>query len=153
MSRPPGPPATLARHAPSKVNMDRRHRDRGQDRRERSQPQVLVVMEDSDYESPPPTKNEYEIFTMGGKKEWCSKCNSEHYRLNGECWKDIYCTICKRNGHPVLRCHKACQLCDPPHNKYDPCESSEQLVQVKAFLDALIRSGRDDVPSLDRLNC
>ncbi|CAK4320962.1 unnamed protein product [Aphanomyces euteiches] len=140
------------RPPPSKVDMDRRARER--ERREQQRYQVHLAVEDSDDDMAVPTpKTDNEIYTMGGKKEWCSNCDSEHYRVNGECWKDIYCPICKRNGHPLARCMKACQLCEPTHNKYEPCESREQLVQVKAYLDSLSKAGRCDVPRLDRLNC
>ncbi|CAK4136517.1 unnamed protein product, partial [Aphanomyces euteiches] len=116
------------RPPPSKVDMDRRARER--ERREQQRYQVHLAVEDSDDDMAVPTpKTDNEIYTMGGKKEWCSNCDSEHYRVNGECWKDIYCPICKRNGHPLARCMKACQLCEPTHNKYEPCESREQLVQ------------------------
>ncbi|KAH9076520.1 hypothetical protein Ae201684P_010464 [Aphanomyces euteiches] len=67
------------RPPPSKVDMDRRARER--ERREQQRYQVHLAVEDSDDDMAVPTpKTDNEIYTMGGKKEWCSNCDSEHYR-------------------------------------------------------------------------
>ncbi len=134
----------------------RRDKREGYDRmkKERYQGhQVHVASYDSDYDANPTVQTDADIFTMGGKREWCTTCSTEHYRVNGECWKEMFCPICKRNGHPANRCLKACPWCDPTHNRFEPCEGREQLIQVKAYLEALTKAGKDDVPSLDRLKC
>jgi hypothetical protein len=140
---------------PAGTTTTTRRREVTRDRRQMAQ--VMVAHEDSDYDSPLPLSNpeqlNYEIYALGGKKEWCSSCSKEHWRVNGECWLDQFCALCKRNGHPTDKCIKACQFCKPTHNKYDRCETREQIITVRTYLETLSKSGKlDDLPNMDRLN-
>ncbi|RHY03779.1 hypothetical protein DYB36_004901 [Aphanomyces astaci] len=133
-----------------------RRREMTRDKRPSMERQILLAREDSDYDSPavtntPKEQLHHEIYALGGKKEWCSSCSKEHWRVNGECWMEQFCSLCKRNGHPTDKCIKACQFCKPTHNKYERCETREQIISVRTYLEALAKSGKlDDLPNMDR---
>ncbi|RHY44909.1 hypothetical protein DYB38_002186 [Aphanomyces astaci] len=133
-----------------------RRREMTRDKRPSMERQILLAREDSEYDSPavnntPKEQLHHEIYALGGKKEWCSSCSKEHWRVNGECWMEHFCSLCKRNGHPTDKCIKACQFCKPTHNKYERCETREQIISVRTYLEALAKSGKlDDLPNMDR---
>ncbi|RHY05352.1 hypothetical protein DYB25_011183 [Aphanomyces astaci] len=135
-----------------------RRREMTRDKRPSMERQILLAREDSDFDSPavtntPKEQLHHEIYALGGKKEWCSSCSKEHWRVNGECWMEQFCSLCKRNDHPTDKCIKACQFCKPTHNKYERCETREQIISVRTYLEALAKSGKlDDLPNMDRLN-
>ncbi|RHZ40266.1 hypothetical protein DYB31_016611 [Aphanomyces astaci] len=135
-----------------------RRREMTRDKRPSMERQILLAREDSDFDSPavtntPKEQLHHEIYALGGKKEWCSSCSKEHWRVSGECWMEQFCSLCKRNDHPTDKCIKACQFCKPTHNKYERCETLEQIISVRTYLEALAKSGKlDDLPNMDRLN-
>ncbi|CAK4345705.1 unnamed protein product [Aphanomyces euteiches] len=92
-----------------------------------------------------------EIFALGrsyssAKRVQCHECGREHFTIDGQCWSNIYCTLCNKMGHPETNCFKACAICTPPHNKFERCEKLEKVAALKAFLEANPVEG---LPSLD----
>ncbi|RQM20276.1 hypothetical protein B5M09_012564 [Aphanomyces astaci] len=129
-----------------------RRREMTRDKRPSMERQILLAREDSDFDSPV-VQLHHEIYALGGKKEWCSSCSKEHWPVSGECWMEQFCSLCKRNDHPTDKCIKSCQFCKPTHNKYERCETLQQIISVRTYLEALAKSGKlDDLPNMDRLN-
>ncbi|CAK4639694.1 unnamed protein product, partial [Aphanomyces euteiches] len=82
-----------------------------------------------------------EIFALGrsygsAKPVQFHECGREHFTIDGQCWSNIYCTLCNKMGHPETNCFKACAICTPPHNKFERCEKREKVAALKAFLEA-----------------
>ena len=45
---------------------------------------------------------------------WCKRCTDATHTVS-QCWKDIFCTFCKKNGHPTERCYN-----NPDSKNYKP---------------------------------
>ncbi|RLO12773.1 hypothetical protein DYB28_004582 [Aphanomyces astaci] len=75
-----------------------RRREMTRDKSPSMEYQILLAREDSDYDSPavtntPKEQLHHEIYALGGKKEWCSSCTKEHWRVNGECWMEQFYSL------------------------------------------------------------
>ncbi|CAK4365581.1 unnamed protein product [Aphanomyces euteiches] len=80
-----------------------------------------------------------QIYALGrnnsmAKRIHCGECGREHYSIDGQCWSNVFCTLCNKMGHPENNCFKACAICTPPHNKYERCEKRERVAELKEFL-------------------
>ncbi|KAF0744293.1 hypothetical protein Ae201684_000781 [Aphanomyces euteiches] len=100
-----------------------------------------------------PDQYQAEIYALGrnnsmAKRIHCGECGREHYSIDGQCWSNVFCTLCNKMGHPENNCFKACAICTPPHNKYERCEKRERVAELKEFLEAHAIEG---MPSLDCL--
>ncbi|KAH9114067.1 hypothetical protein LEN26_013065 [Aphanomyces euteiches] len=102
-----------------------------------------------------PDQYQAEIYALGrnnsmAKRIHCGECGREYYSIDGQCWLNVFCTLCNKMGHPENNCFKACAICTPPHNKYERCEKRERVAELKKFLEAHAIEG---MPSLDCLKC
>ncbi|RHY21446.1 hypothetical protein DYB25_006238 [Aphanomyces astaci] len=75
-----------------------RRREMTRDKSPSMEYQILLAREDSDYDSravtnTPKEQLHHEIYALGGKKEWCSSCTKEHWRVNGECWMEQFYSL------------------------------------------------------------